>query len=86
MAVLVSFMFFVLTFPILLFVIRKFMRYNRTRRIDYMFSLGNGKASEFELEIENISRQKKIVDVYFVIYVVITLLVAAGLAVFNHMQ
>ncbi len=86
MAVLVSFMFFVVTFPILLFVIRRFMRYNRTRYIDYMFSLGNGKASEFELEIANISKQKKIVDVYFVIYVVITLVLAAGLAVFNHMQ
>ncbi len=86
MAVLVSFMFFVLTFPILLFVTRSFMRYNRTRRIDYVFSLGNGRASEFELELDSIVKQKKIVDVYFVLYVVITLLMSSGLAVFNHMQ
>lgn len=86
MTVLVSFMLFIVTFPILLLVTRNFMRYNREHYIDYMYSLGNGRVNEFEVSLEKENAGKRVVDVYFVLYVVIALILSAGLAFINHLQ
>lgn len=72
----ITFLFLTVIFvPILIYVSKKFMEYNKTRRLDYDFSIPENDASEFEINIDQPSVSKKsFVDIYFILYIIISLL------------
>lgn len=60
--------------PIFIITIKKFMLHNKNHKMDYELSISNQKSEEFEIDINNISKPKKsFIDIYFVLYVVISL-------------
>ena len=69
--------FFTLIFtPLLIVTAKKFMEYNKSRKLDYELSITEKETSEFEIDIDTIQKSKKkgFIDIYFILYVIVTVL------------
>ena len=69
--------FFTLIFtPLLIVTAKKFMEYNKSRKLDYELSITEKETSEFEIDIDTIQKSKKkgFIDIYFILYVIVSVL------------
>lgn len=73
----VSGIFFTVIFtPLLIVTAKKFMEYNKGRKLDYELSITENETSEFEIDINTRpeSKKKGFIDIYFILYVIVSVL------------
>ena len=77
--------FTVIATPFLVLTIRKFMEYNKNHKFDYDLSITGKEPEEFEIDINNITKRKMgfFIDIYFISYIVIAIVLSLVLANFK---
>lgn len=73
----ISGIFFTVIFtPVLIAVAKKFMQYNKNRKLDYDLSINRSNSSEFEINIKTLAeyKHKSFIDIFFVLYIAVSIL------------